>query len=405
MKVLLLTLLFPVISLASSKTWYESHYSDKRLKKKYKLINENFSEEKFKAVFSLRNKFCEPELIQELLPLGANNVKYGLILANKKGYIDQVETDILLGYINYLKKRAPGQVPKVQKGKKIIAAYYFRFLAKKDCLSEKWKDFESKMNVLTTDDDRTLGPLNSYAYRAGLLTKQQYMLIEMTRLHQENLKSSLSISQYHEKRRSLERAGFKLNKNITEFHNSNRKKKNIASSRYELYTDYTLLQMKDMLELIDKLEKRFKYEKSEIVYLDNGEVKERISLNPTEQLRLGIKLYNREKDAVLAQSYFKGKDFSYRTLLTLSYEVGHIDDNEIEAFAKLEKKTKKKNFWQKVTGFMGRLDFLVSSLLGPVYGISYALTVSFVDQLVQPKVQENPEYKHDLFYGNCEMKL
>ncbi len=390
----------------SESTWYESHYSTSKLQKKYELINNKFSPEKFKKVFSLRNKFCEPELIQQLLPLGPANVKYGIIYANKSGLIDEVETDILLGYTNYLKEKSTEKGIDVTKGKEVIGVRYMRMLANKRCLTQKWKDFSKKMSVIQSNgDEGPLAPLNQLVYNEGFIKKDQFLMLEMVRLHQESLSGTLSISEYHEKREQLEKEGYELNPQITEFHNSNRFKSNTPSSRYDLYSNFNHLQLKEMLEFISRFEKRYKYDSSEIVFLENGEIKEKIALNPNEQLRLAIKLYNKEKKDLIDKPYFAGKDFSYRNLLILSYETKQMDDKDLEAFGRLEQKTIRKNFWQKLVGFAPRLNFIVSSLAGPVWGLGYSLTASFVSDIVGPKKVEKPKYEHDIFYGNCEMQL
>jgi hypothetical protein len=118
-----------------------------------------------------------------------------------------------------------------------------------------------------------------------------------------------------------------------------------------------------------------------------------------------MKLYTREKNDLLLKEYFKGSVFSYRDLIVLAYETNQIDDNDLGAFARLEKKIKKKTFWQKASTFATKLDFLAATLGGPIIGVGYSLTISFVDNLVNKKEAKKADYDHDLFYGNCEMTL
>ena len=400
-------LLFSLSAFGSESTWYESFYSSKRLERNYDKINKNFSSEKFREIFDKRTIQCESDVIKQLLPLGASNIKFGILLANKKSYIDEVETDILLSYTNYLKSGSTSQSLEISKGKEIIKSYYERLINQKGCLKEKWEDFSSKISVAKFEGDpEALSSLNNFAYNNRYLSKDNLMLLEMVRLYQSNMGGALSIKSYHEKRSSLEEeAGYTLISKVMEFHTTNREKKNSRSSRYEIYSKFSLLQMKEMISLLNSLNKRFNYQSSQIVFLEDGEVKESFELNRTQQIRAGLKIYAKEKKTLISQPYFKGKDFTYRDLVTLAYETNQINDNELNAFARFETKVKKKNFWQKVTGFAARLNFVVSSLTGPVIGIGYSLTISMLDNIVSPKTEKKAEYEHDLFYGNCEMKL
>ena len=42
---------------------------------------------------------------------------------------------------------------------------------------------------------------------------------------------------------------------------------------------------------------------------------------------------------------------------------------------------------------------------GPVVGIGYSIGISILDGKINKKESKDPEFDHDLFYGNCEQML
>jgi hypothetical protein len=408
---ILRTLLFTVIlisaqAFAQSSTWYESFYKSSKLERKYLHVQSKINDHDFREIFQKKNLSCEPIVIQKLLPVGVRNVKFALLLANHRGLIDEVETDILLAYLNYLKSSVGVGELEIKSGNKTIKHYYQKMFNSPTCITEEWKEFTEKVNIATEDENaNALSSLNQYAYGRGYITREQLRILEMVNLYQKNLGSSLTIKDYYQKQGQLRENGYEINSKIMSFHNAIRKK-NTPSSRYNVYSNFSILQMKEMIILLKRLNERSQSGSSEILFINNtGEVRETISLNHVEQLRLSLKLYKKEKNELLLKQYFKGTHFSYRDLITLAYEVGEIDDNELEAFARLETKTKEKTFWQKATKFATKLDFLAASLGGPIVGVGYSLTISLIDSLVNKKEKPKAQYEHDIFYGNCEMQL
>lgn len=389
---------------ANAQTWFESQYKAKNLSKAYKEIDSHFSSDQFSKLFEESNLRCESNLIRKLMPAGPRNVKFALIKAYSLGLVDDVEMDILLDYA-----KAVGSYDnqaekfKIQKGSSSLKGHYEKVFKSRGCLEANWLNFSEVVTAQNFNErEDALMALNTHALQAGYINRNEYHLAQM--LTKVAGKSSLLVRDYHKKRNRLSE-DFEINTSFNIYHDE-RRTKGSKGLRYSIYANYSPLQIKEMVALLNKLDHRFSQSSSEIIFIDNsGNIDERIGLNHAEQLRLALKLYSREKHELLSKSYFEGVSFSYPTLLAVAFETGQINDKELSVFSKLEKRAKKKNFWQKATSFLTRLDFLASSLGGPIIGIGYSLTVSFVDSLINKKQADPPKYEHDLFYGNCEMAL
>lgn len=384
-------------------TSFESQHSQRKLTKAYARIDRTYPGAKFSKIFSSNSLSCESNVLKELEKLRPSDIKFALIKANSSSLIDEVETDILLDYAEAI-EASPFFPEKfaISKGSDSLAARY-QAIFNGGCIEDNFKKFSEGVSAQNFEEEKNaLLALNDHAYKNRLITKSEFRLVNML----ANLKAAraLSISSYRQKKARLSQ-DFSLNTSRTTYHDDKRKKGS-KGLRYSIYANYSALQIKEMVALLEKMDRRFNQDSSEILFVDaQGAVQEKIELNHTEQLRLALKLYAREKQKLLAKSYFKGANFSYPTLLAVAFETGNMTENELRIFSKLEKKTKSKSFWQKATGFLGRLDFLASSLGGPIIGIGYSLTVSLVDGLINKKQAPPPKYEHDLFYGNCEMTL
>lgn len=405
----LVFLSFALTAGAGERFWFEQLYKSSKLEREFARVSKKYPDQKLAQIFSGARITCESNVIADLSELRAGDIKYALFLANKKGFIDEVELDILLVYARALDDvslRLPEAQVRVQQGHEVIERHYQGLASGEGCLETKWQSFADAITIKITNeklsDQEVLTALNHQAMQERTIDRKLYLQLEMLNLLGPQ---RLTIASYREMRERLRGEGFELNEDVSAFARS-KKDKNKMGLRYRLYSNFSLLQMKEMLELLKRFTERSEADSSSIVFFDeNEQAQESIELGPTEQLRLSMKLFSREKKQLLLKPYFSGKGFSYRDLITLAYETKRVDEQGLDFLKMLEKETQKRSFLQNAVGTASRYSFVATLLVGPTAGFVYALGITIANNYLNRDQAESPQYEHDIFYGNCQEGL
>lgn len=178
--------------------------------------------------------------------------------------------------------------------------------------------------------------------------------------------------------------------------------------RYQLYASFSLTQLKSLARVMGKLNQRIMSDKSEIVFYKKEQVEEKIELGPMEQVRLSLKIYQREKKILQLEEELKGKPISFQHLLALSFELGKIDPKDFDYLTSIPGLwDHKKSTLEKIRDFSREYGFIIPLLTGPVGGYAYLLGVTLLDNYVNVQNKKNNplgDFSHDLFYGSCDVK-
>lgn len=407
MKSILSILIFCVSVCAFANTpsvWFETQVREKKLMREFTKVENKFTESELKSIFNSSQISCEINSIKGLSVLDKKTIPYAVIKAHKLGYIDEVEADIFYAYAQTFRKASLGAKTNIRISAPDVLKDNYRSMLSSGCITDKWQAFKEVI-VLEGDNEDIYQRLNQYALESNFISMNEYRLIETVRMIEKNESGLLKIKDYIEKRQWLSENQIEMNDEVVSFHLFEREKKE-KSRRYKLFKNFSLIQIKEMNALLTKMTTRFNAHKSELIFsAKEGVINERIELTHTEKIRLSLKLYKKEKNLLLQKDYFQGRNFDYRDLMTLGFQTNQIDEKELNGLSLLEKKTIKQNFWQKAVSVLGRLDFLVAAVAGPVVGIGYSIGIAVLDGKVNKREKKDPEFNHDLFFGNCEQKL
>ena len=407
MKSILSILIFCVSVCAFANTpsvWFETQVREKKLMREFTKVENKFTESELKSIFNPSQISCEINSIKGLSVLDKKTIPYAVIKAHKLGYIDEVEADIFYAYAQTFRKASLGAKTNIRISAPDVLKDNYRSMLSSGCITDKWQAFKEVI-VLEGDNEDIYQRLNQYALESNFISMNEYRLIETVRMIEKNESGLLKIKDYIEKRQWLSENQIEMNDEVVSFHLFEREKKE-KSRRYKLFKNFSLIQIKEMNALLTKMTTRFNAHKSELIFsAKEGVINERIELTHTEKIRLSLKLYKKEKNLLLRKDYFQGRNFDYRDLMTLGFQTNQIDEKELNGLSLLEKKTIKQNFWQKAVSVLGRLDFLVAAVAGPVVGIGYSIGIAVLDGKVNKREKKDPEFNHDLFFGNCEQKL
>jgi len=407
MKSILSILIFCVSVCAFANTpsvWFETQVREKKLMREFTKVENKFTESELKSIFNPSQISCEINSIKGLSVLDKKTIPYAVIKAHKLGYIDEVEADIFYAYAQTFRKASLGAKTNIRISAPDVLKDNYRSMLSSGCITDKWQAFKEVI-VLEGDNEDIYQRLNQYALESNFISMNEYRLIETVRMIEKNESGLLKIKDYIEKRQWLSENQIEMNDEVVSFHLFEREKKE-KSRRYKLFKNFSLIQIKEMNALLTKMTTRFNAHKSELIFsAKEGVINERIELTHTEKIRLSLKLYKKEKNLLLQKDYFQGRNFDYRDLMTLGFQTNQIDEKELNGLSLLEKKTIKQNFWQKAVSVLGRLDFLVAAVAGPVVGIGYSIGIAVLDGKVNKREKKDPEFNHDLFFGNCEQKL
>jgi hypothetical protein len=384
--------------------WFETQVREKKLMREFTKVENKFTESELKSIFNPSQISCEINSIKGLSVLDKKTIPYAVIKAHKLGYIDEVEADIFYAYAQTFRKASLGAKTNIRISAPDVLKDNYRSMLSSGCITDKWQAFKEVI-VLEGDNEDIYQRLNQYALESNFISMNEYRLIETVRMIEKNESGLLKIKDYIEKRQWLSENQIEMNDEVVSFHLFEREKKE-KSRRYKLFKNFSLIQIKEMNALLTKMTTRFNAHKSELIFsAKEGVINERIELTHTEKIRLSLKLYKKEKNLLLQKDYFQGRNFDYRDLMTLGFQTNQIDEKELNGLSLLEKKTIKQNFWQKAVSVLGRLDFLVAAVAGPVVGIGYSIGIAVLDGKVNKREKKDPEFNHDLFFGNCEQKL
>ena len=389
---------------------YLSYLKDESIKDDIIGIQDQFSDQQIREIFSTKNLKCDFNILLHLSSLGEKDKKIVTYKAMAMGIISDVETDILLQLINTYES-IPRPKQKItfsfSQGKNLLKMYYVNLFNNfSGCLENKWINLKSKILFTGqyTNVDQ-LHELNIHAHKKRFINDKEYKIVETLRKLTEPHR--LSIKNYHKKVDSLLNFDFKINQKITKFHIS--QSAHHFSYRYNIYKKYNIYQMNEMAELVQRLVRR-SYMKSTSVIMINqdDQVSEKNDLNPIEQFHYAQKLFQIEKNKLLESIGFKGYRFEFIDLLIVAFELSIIQENEFEALLelieKVKEKVKEKTLTNKTFDFVKKYQFLISSLSPPLVDIFLNLAVGILGQYFDEKEEKNT-YKHDLFYGNCEAKI
>ena len=115
------------------ETWYEKEVGERKIKKSYQKIAKSYSDEDLKEIFDSRKlQACDLNVLRELNKLDTKYLDDAVIRANKLGYIDEIETDILLQYaeaMDSVPKRMESNSFRIRKGKKRVEDMYRNLFA------------------------------------------------------------------------------------------------------------------------------------------------------------------------------------------------------------------------------------------------------------------------------------
>ncbi len=396
-----------------TKTWYEKDRGEKSIRNGYEEVFDNYSEADIREIFSGGNLYCESRIIKKLNKLDDDDKEFAVIKANSLGLIDEVMTDILLQYTKAYEE-IPSSIERnnfrIRKGRDLVEKMYRSLFARSNsprfCLTNNFKPFVEELNKIAAEDEHKFifQFLNHYAKKKKLISKEQFKQIEMLRIHHYSPDKLSSIRDYKQKQRELKKLGYDLNTTTTPFH-INERGEGELSLRTNIYMNYSNVVIKGMVEVLENMNVRTNADRSHLVFSKlNDIVIEKVKLSQTEQLRASVKLYKREKKELLSTIYAKGLSFSYREHVAMAFELGLINEIDLEFFSSLQTKVIEKTIIQKVVSESKKYGIVATALGGPTAGYLYSLIVSFTDSYVNGN-EKKPTYKHDLFYGNCGGKL
>ena len=393
----------------STKTWYEKDRGERSIRNGYEEVFDNYSEADIREIFSRGNLYCESRIIKKLSKLDASDKEFAVIKANSLGLIDEVMTDILLQYTSAyedIPSRIEANSFRIRKGRDLVEKMYRGLFAGSNgprfCLNNNFKPFVEELNKIAAEDEHQFifQFLNHYAKRKKIISKEQFKQIEMLRVLHYSPDKLLSIRDYKQKQREFQRLGYDLNTVTTPFHIKEREEDEL-SLRTNIYMNYSNVVIKGMVAILEKMNVRTNADRSHLVFSKmNDVVIEKVKLSQTEKLRASVKLYKREKKELLSTLYAKGLSFSYREHIALAFELGLINEIDLEFFSSLQTKVKEKTIIQKIVSESKKYGIIATALGGPTAGYLYSLVVSFTDSYVNGN-EKRATYKHDLFYGNC----
>ena len=97
----------------------------------------------------------------------------------------------------------------------------------------------------------------------------------------------------------------------------------------------------------------------------------------------------------------KYKDFSYKEHIALAYELGLINDVDVQTLSNLQKEVKERTLLQKGVSEARKYGVFAAALGGATAGFVYTLIVSIADSYINKDAKAKPNYDHDLMYGLC----
>ena len=407
------------------ETWYEKEVGERKIKKSYQKIAKSYSDEDLKVIFDSRKlQACELNVMRELNKLDTKYLDDAVIRANKLGYIDEIETDILLQYaeaMDSVPKRMESNSFRIRKGKKRVEDMYRNLFAgdrrqnvesnrssrrtRAFCLANVFPPFLNEVNKIVGQDESQyiMQYLNHYAKRKNIITQDQLDQIEVLRILFYNPQKLFSIKDYKRKQGEFKRAGYEINTRTTEFHIDQREE-GALSVRSSLYTKYSKAQIEDMVDLLQDMTIRLGADKTHIVFSKIDDVViEKVKLTHTEKFRASVKLYQREKRKMMQLERIgeKYKDFSYKEHIALAYELGLINDVDVQTLSNLQKEVKERTLLQKGVSEARKYGVFAAALGGATAGFVYTLIVSIADSYINKDAKAKPNYDHDLMYGLC----
>lgn len=401
-------------NILEGKSFYEEQYDKSKHQNRLNKVKANSSYGNLADYFQFRknDNVCETEIIQNLrTDFGDDLTEYALIQARKQNLIDDVVLDILLPLSKNLTKRQPESelIFTIRKGAEVLERKYSELFSSNTCLFDKYIELADYLEKQITDDDEHyMSFFNDWAKSKRVITRDQYKLLTTMAVEFQDTKSRLRLRDYLKKRKTIlsKRKSIEKSDDITKREG----KRTNYGKRYRLYKSYNLSEMDFLSNYITQMNRRILGEKAEIVFYTTDEAnrdKEVISLGPTEQMRLALKLYTRDIRVLKNKELYRAKDLSFRTMLALGYEVGKINKEDIEYLYGIPSLWDRKiSLGEKIAKVVNRYGFIVPIFTGPVGSYVYFLGLSIMNTMVkrkQDKLNSEGEFEHDLFYGNCDL--
>ncbi|MBY0515820.1 MAG: hypothetical protein K2P81_02850 [Bacteriovoracaceae bacterium] len=165
------------------------------------------------------------------------------------------------------------------------------------------------------------------------------------------------------------------------------------SHRQKLYFYYSPVQITLMGNVIKKLKDRLESPRIEIlVYDDENQVQETLTLDPMERFRFAIRVLRKEMKLLSTNNYFLGRQPSYTDLMAAAYEAGIVTAVELDQVAKLEEIwNPKKSFWDKAAVWVRMFGGVLSVVVPPPYGFLPALAITAIEALTRDAAPDDQD--------------
>jgi CHAD domain-containing protein len=422
MKLLLSILfLFTVMPFkAHAQLWVENDLEEGSwylLKSKEMIPDEisSLSRDKLKSAFesSQPSALCESTILENLIAsYGQKNLIPALMQARRLDLIDDVVLDVLYPIASDLGKTEDQDASafELKKGSEKLTTLYQNLFSTKGCALDRLTQILSAVKASSQElPQGILSYLNNWAYQQKIISSSQLILADTMARALERSPGDLRLNDYANKRQQVRAwSQIALKKGKISLQRQGKLSDLSKGLRYQLYASLSLGQMKSLAKVMSQLNKRIMSDKSEIIFIVNGKDTEKIELGPTEQLRLSLKLYQRERNILMMQDDLKGKPITYGHLLGLSFEIGKITTQDFDYLSSIPSLwDRKKTREEKLRNFVHKFGFIIPVLTGPVGGYAYMIAVSMLDTYVDNDIKKNNklgDFSQDLFYGNCDVK-
>lgn len=384
------------------KSWYVANFKDK-----LPAIPEKDLAPLFDA--DAASDYCESTLIHKIsMKYGPKNVAGVLILARKFDLIDDVVLDILfpvasrMGQVEPLKEHGY----KLERGDKKLTTFYSTMFSE-ECVLDKVALLESEVSKNATPPEGFMSYLHQWAKEKRLLSEDQYLLVRALSDSRKDT-GGLRLKDYASKREKLRELLTERPQKGTLSKRSGKITDYKTGHRYQLYSAFSITQIKTLSKVMAKLNQRIMSDRSEITFYQQERVTEKIDLGPMEQVKLSLKIYQREKNLLQQEDDLKGKPISFQQLLTLSFELGKISNKDLEYLGTFPHLwDRKKGLVEKVRDYAQEYGFVIPLFTGAVGGYAYLIGLTILDNYVENGIKKKNmlgDYTQDLFYGSCDVK-
>lgn len=396
------------------ESFYEKKYSKSKHVKKINRLrkHKNYGSLRNHFQFKSNEKVCETDIIQSLRKdFGEDLVEYSLLEARRKDMVDDVVLDILLPLSRNLSESRPesSMTFQIKKGSEVISQKYRDLFKPGTCLFDNYIGLAEFLNRQVADtDENFMSWFNQWARRKRVISNEQYSLLNTMAVDFGKTQNRLRLRKYLSKRKIVLRKRKTLERSDEITQRESKKKE--YGKRYRLYKSFSLSEIDFLSNYMLDMNRRILGDKAEIIFYSSEDVQEKevISLGPTEQMRLAMKIYTRDIKILSKKELYRTKDLSFRTMLALAYEQGKVNVEDLEYLYGIPSMwDRKKSLSEKIANVVNRYGFVVPIFTGPVGTYIYFLGLSIMNTTIERKKEkENSlgDFEQDLFYGNCNLE-